>query len=67
MPALMLVLQKKDDSILPPEFLLTFDEIMRFGKLFKVLGTKKIRVTGGEPGILLKINTVIVNFDQVIR
>lgn len=41
--------RKREDAFLPEESLLTFDEILRLASIFKSLGTKKIRITGGEP------------------
>lgn len=36
-------------QFLPKSKILTFEEMMRLAKLFVKLGTKKIRITGGEP------------------
>jgi len=38
-----------DYSFLPPEKLLSFDEIEYLVRIFSSLGVKKIRITGGEP------------------
>lgn len=38
-----------DFPFLPPDKLLTFDEIERLVKIFASLGVEKIRLTGGEP------------------
>ena len=38
-----------DYAFLPPEKLLTFDEIEFLVRIFSTLGVKKIRITGGEP------------------
>lgn len=39
----------KTDSFLPEKSVLTFDEVVKLGAIFKSLGTKKVRITGGEP------------------
>lgn len=36
-------------KFLPKEELLTFEEIIRLARIFKPLGVRKIRLTGGEP------------------
>lgn len=41
--------RKKTDTFLPEESILTFDEIVKLATIFKSLGTKKVRITGGEP------------------
>ncbi len=38
-----------DHEFLPHAELLTFEEIVRLARIFAALGTKKIRLTGGEP------------------
>ena len=38
-----------DYEFLPHEEVLTFEEIVRMGRIFAALGTEKIRLTGGEP------------------
>lgn len=49
-----------DYAFLPPEKLLTFDEVARLVQIFSSLGVKKIRITGGEP-LLRK------NLPQLVR
>ncbi|MER1999756.1 MAG: GTP 3',8-cyclase MoaA [Lysinibacillus sp.] len=39
----------KDYAFLPPQQLLTFEEIERIANIFSSLGVEKIRLTGGEP------------------
>jgi cyclic pyranopterin phosphate synthase len=39
----------RDYDFLPHAALLSFEEIERLGRVFLVLGTEKIRITGGEP------------------
>ena len=38
-----------DYPFLPHEEILTFEEIVRLARIFRSLGTQKIRLTGGEP------------------
>ncbi len=38
-----------DYQFLPQSELLTFEEIVRLARVFRALGTEKIRLTGGEP------------------
>jgi len=38
-----------DYSFLPHAEILTFEEIVRMARIFRALGTEKIRLTGGEP------------------
>jgi GTP 3',8-cyclase len=38
-----------DYAFLPHEEILTFEEIVRMARIFHALGTRKIRLTGGEP------------------
>ncbi|MGA7615814.1 MAG: GTP 3',8-cyclase MoaA [Thermoanaerobaculia bacterium] len=39
----------RDFHFLPPEMLLSFEEITRLARIFVSLGVVKIRITGGEP------------------
>ena len=40
---------QEEMTFLPREELLTFEELERLGRLFIRLGTRKLRITGGEP------------------
>lgn len=53
-----------DFPFLPPEKLLTFEEIERLVKLFAELGVEKIRLTGGEPLLRKALPTLIETIVQ---
>ncbi|MCT2536801.1 GTP 3',8-cyclase MoaA [Aquibacillus koreensis] len=55
----------KDFAFLPPEQLLTFDEIERLVKIFAELGVKKIRLTGGEPLLRKDLPQLIEKINQI--
>ena len=46
-------------SFLPKSRFLTFDEIVRFARMFLEMGGKKIRITGGEPLLRPNIEDLI--------
>lgn len=48
-----------DFNFLPPDKLLTFDEIERLVKIFASLGVEKIRLTGGEPLLRKDLSSLI--------
>ena len=51
---------------LPREELLTFEELERLGRIFIRLGTKKLRITGGEPLVRRDVMRLIETFGQEI-
>ena len=48
-----------DYQFLPQSEVLTFEEIARLAKIFVSLGTRKIRLTGGEPMLRREVLTLI--------
>jgi len=46
-------------GFLPRDALLSFEEIARLGRLFVALGVKKIRLTGGEPLMRRKLESLV--------
>ena len=55
----------KHYSFLKEQEWLTFDEIIRLTKLFVELGTKKIRLTGGEPLLRPQLNDLIEGLNKI--
>jgi cyclic pyranopterin phosphate synthase len=53
-------------TFLPREELLTFEELERLGRLFIRLGTRKLRITGGEPLVRRDIMQLIATLGQEI-
>lgn len=49
----------KDYRYLPHDALLSFEEITRLARLFAARGTRKIRLTGGEPLLRKNLETLI--------
>ncbi|HDZ76746.1 MAG TPA: GTP 3',8-cyclase MoaA [Candidatus Omnitrophica bacterium] len=49
----------------PHEAILSFEEILRFLKIFADLGIKKIRLTGGEPLVRKGIVDLVKNISQI--
>ena len=49
---------------LPRDELLTFEELERLGRIFIRLGTKKLRITGGEPLVRRDVMRLIQSFGQ---
>ncbi|MEK6221019.1 MAG: GTP 3',8-cyclase MoaA [Chloroflexota bacterium] len=52
-------------NFMPQEELLTFEEITRLTRIFVSLGTRKIRLTGGEPLVRRDIDTLITMLAEV--
>jgi GTP 3',8-cyclase len=48
-----------DHAFLPHGEILTFEEIVRIARIFRALGTEKIRLTGGEPLLRRGIETLV--------
>ena len=48
-----------DHAFLPRQDILTFEEIARLARLFIRLGTRKIRLTGGEPLLRRELPTLV--------
>jgi cyclic pyranopterin phosphate synthase len=51
---------------LPRDELLTFEELERLGRIFIRLGTRKLRITGGEPLVRRDVMRLIGTFGQEI-
>ncbi len=52
------------DYRLPREELLTFEELERLGRIFIRLGTRKLRITGGEPLVRRDVMRLIASLGQ---
>ncbi len=50
-----------ESAFLPKRELLTFEEILRMSQILKKMGTKKIRITGGEPLLRHDIDELLKN------
>lgn len=48
-----------ESVFLPKRELLTFEEILRLSRILKKMGTKKIRITGGEPLIRRNVDELL--------
>src|SRR5258708_9125704 len=48
-------------SFLPHAEILTFEEIVRLARMFRALGTEKIRLTGGEPLLRKGIDRLVAS------
>ena len=57
---------REDMVFLPREELLTFAELERLGRIFIRLGTKKLRITGGEPLVRRDVMRLIDTLGQEI-
>lgn len=55
----------KDYDYLPHSALLSFEEITRLARLFALHGTRKIRLTGGEPLLRKNIELLIAQLAQL--
>jgi cyclic pyranopterin phosphate synthase len=55
----------RDHPFLPREELLTFEEITRLVRIFKDLGVKKVRLTGGEPLIRKQVERLVSNLAEI--
>ncbi len=55
----------RDYQFLPKEQLLTFEEITRLVKIFTTLGTRKLRLTGGEPLLRKDVEILISQLAQI--
>lgn len=53
-------------TFLPKDELLTFEELERLGRIFIRLGTRKLRITGGEPLVRRDVMRLIETFGQEI-
>ncbi|MGH2410718.1 MAG: radical SAM protein, partial [Chloroflexota bacterium] len=51
----------RDFQFLPHKQLLTFEEIIRLGRVFLDLGVEKIRITGGEPLVRRDVERLIAD------
>ncbi len=49
----------RDFAFLPPNEILSFEEITRLAQIFLTLGVEKIRITGGEPLVRRDIETLV--------
>jgi Radical SAM superfamily len=49
----------RDFAFLPPQALLSFEEITRLARIFVALGVEKIRITGGEPLVRRDIEKLV--------
>jgi cyclic pyranopterin phosphate synthase len=55
-----------DHEFLPHAELLTFEEIVRMARIFARLGTRKIRLTGGEPLLRRGIEQLVAMLRQAV-
>ena len=55
----------RDHVFLPKEQLLTFEEITQLVRVFVSLGTRKLRLTGGEPLLRIELDTLIAMLSEV--
>ena len=55
----------KDFQFLDRKELLTFEEIDRLARIFRLLGVEKIRITGGEPLVRRNLETLIEKLSAV--
>jgi cyclic pyranopterin phosphate synthase len=55
----------RDHPFLPREELLSFEEITRLVRIFKDLGVKKIRLTGGEPLLRKQVERLVANLAEI--
>jgi cyclic pyranopterin phosphate synthase len=55
----------RDYQFLPREQLLTFEEIARLARIFVSLGTRKLRLTGGEPLVRKDIEKLIAMLSEI--
>ncbi len=53
-------------SFLPHAELLTFEEIVRMARIFSALGTRKIRLTGGEPLLRKGIDRLVAMLREAV-
>jgi cyclic pyranopterin phosphate synthase len=53
-------------SFLPHDELLTFEEIVRMARIFHALGTRKIRLTGGEPLLRKGIDRLVAMLREAL-
>jgi GTP 3',8-cyclase len=53
-------------SFLPHAELLTFEEIARMARIFRALGTEKIRLTGGEPLLRKGIDRLVAMLREAV-
>src|ERR1700693_6508565 len=54
-----------DYPFLPHADLLTFEEIARLARIFKLHGVEKIRLTGGEPLLRKRIETLVAMLSEI--
>ena len=55
-----------DYSFLPHAEILTFEEIVRMARIFRALGTRKIRLTGGEPLLRKGIDRLVAMLREAV-
>lgn len=55
----------REHPFLPRQELLSFEEITRLTHIFKHLGVKKIRLTGGEPLLRKQVERLVSNLAQI--
>jgi GTP 3',8-cyclase len=53
-------------EFLPHEEILSFEEIVRAGRVFRTLGTEKIRLTGGEPLLRRGIDRLVAMLREAL-
>jgi GTP 3',8-cyclase len=55
-----------DYEFLPHDQILTFEEIVRLARVFRALGTEKIRLTGGEPLLRRGIDRLVAMLREAV-
>ena len=55
----------EDMVFMPDSALMTYDEILRFTRIFVGLGVNKLRITGGEPLVRPGVSHLIKQFAQI--
>lgn len=55
----------RDFNFLPHDQILTFEEITRLAKIFSNLGTRKIRITGGEPLLRRDLDILVRQLSEI--
>lgn len=58
---------KQGINFLAKNELLSFEEILRLGRIFSELGVKKIRLTGGEPFVRKEIISLITDLSALFK
>ncbi len=55
----------RDHPFLPRAELLTFEEIARLANIFRELGVKKVRLTGGEPLLRKELEVLVASLSRI--